>query len=343
MASRKRLILSITVVFLVFWGGVAGYLVIDPTIPLFRAMYMVAITLSTVGFRDDIVTTNPRVQAWTMLIIVFGVIATMVVITSLVGLIVQGEVGRLFGSRKLESKIKSMDNHTIICGLGRVGTMLARHLTDRHVPVVIIEKKPEQCRLAEELRLLYIQGDATDEDALRKAGIERAKNLVAVLRSDAENVFITLTARQMRPNLFIVARAELSSAEPKLRHAGADRVISPQAIGAERIVNILTHPLLVDFVDVVAKGMEFEMDAVVVASDSPIAGQTLREADIRATADVMVVAIRRPDGTIRFNPGANERIMADDTLITIGPSGAAARLSNLQIIRPATTQNRPQS
>ena len=144
-----------------------------------------------------------------------------------------------------------MEGHTIICGLGRMGTMLARQLGERHVPMVIIEKDPEQCRLAEELRLLYIVGDATDEEMLRKAGIERAKNLVAALKSDAENVFTTLTAREMQPELFIVARAEQFSAEPKLRRAGANRVISPQAIGAERIVLARLEPRaeLVDLLD----------------------------------------------------------------------------------------------
>jgi len=341
MASRNRFILSLGIVLLVFWIGVVGYLVLDPDISLLRAMYMVAITLSTVGYRDDVVTQTPATQAWTMMIIMFGVVAVTVVISSLVGLIVQGEVGRLIGSRKLESKIKRMEGHTILCGLGRMGAMLARELAERGVPIVVIEKDPEQCRLAEELGVLYVVGDATDEEMLRKAGIERAKNLVAVLRSDAENVFTTLTAREMRPNLFIVARAEQFSAEPKLRRAGANRVISPQAIGAERIANVLTRPLLVDFVDVVARGLEFEMDAVVVSPDSPIAGKTLREAHIRATADVMVIAIRRPDGTTRFNPNADERIHAGDTLITIGPAGAASRLAELQIIRQAPPEVEP--
>jgi voltage-gated potassium channel len=295
-------------------------------------MYMVAITLTTVGYRE-VLEPTPATVVWTMGILVFGFIAAMVFVGLLIALIVEGEVGRLIGSRQLESQIKHMQDHVIICGLGRMGTMLVKHLQGRKVPVVVVEKDPEACRQAEKLKALYIVGDATDEASLEKAGIDRARSLVAALRSDADNMFATLTARQMRPDLFIVARAEQFSAETKLRRAGANRVISPQAIGAERIANVLTRPHLVDFVEVAARGLEFEMDAVVIASDSPIAGKTLKEANIRATADVMVVAIREPDGTTRFNPGADEVLRPNDTLITIGPEGAASRLTELHIIR----------
>jgi len=323
-----------------YWIGVAGYLLIGRDVSLLEAMYMVAITLTTTGYRE-VVDPTPVTVAWTMVILIFGVIAAMVAVGSLAGLIVEGEVGRLIGSRQLESRIKHMHGHVIICGFGRMGTLLVKQLQGRRVPVVVVEKDPDACRHAEELKSLYIVGDATDEESLEKAGIARARSLVAALRSDADNVFATLTARQMRPDLFIVARAEQFSAEAKLRRAGANRVISPQAIGAERIANVLTRPHLVDFVEVAAKGLEFEMDAVVIAPDSPIAGKTLKEADIRATADVMVVAIREPDGTTRFNPGADEVLQPNNTLITIGPEGAASRLAELHIIRQGSLVDEP--
>jgi len=332
MTSRRRLFISILVLLAVYWIGVAGYLAIGRDVSLLEAMYITANALSTVGARELAGQTSAT-TIWTIFIIIFGVIAVMVAVSLLIALIVEGEVGRLIGSRQLESRIKHMQNHIIICGLGRMGSMLVKQLQDRKVPVVVVEKDPEVCREAEKLKTLYILGDATDEASLEKAGIDRARSLVAVLKSDADNVFVTLTARQVQPNLMIVARAEQFSAEAKLRRAGANRVISPQAIGAERITNVLTRPHLMDFVEVAAKGIEFEMDAVVVSPDSPIAGKTLREADIRANANVMVVAIREPDGTTRFNPPANEVLHPKNTLITIGPQGAASRLADLHIIR----------
>jgi voltage-gated potassium channel len=182
------------------------------------------------------------------------------------------------------------------------------------------------------LGCLYVRGDATEEAVLEQAGVERARNLVAALANDADNLFVTLTARQMRPELHIVARAENSATEPKLRRAGANRVISPQTIGAERIATILTRPHVVDFVDVADKGVELEMEEIEVRPDSIIAGKSLREADIRRVADVMVVAIRRADGSTRFSPGAEEVVRPGDTLITIGQAGAALRLARMQII-----------
>lgn len=342
MTSRKRLFLSIAVLLAVFWVGVAGYLILDPKAKLLDAVYMVAITVSTVGYHEVIPPTR-AVVIWTIVVIVFGVAAAWASIGSLIGMIVEGEVGRLIGSRKLESKIKHIENHAIICGLGRMGTMVASELLERRVPMVAIEKDMEACRQADEMQLLCVMGDATDEETLHKAGIEKARSLVAVLRGDAENVFVTLTARQLRPDLLIVARAELSATEPKLRRAGANRVISPQAIGAERIANVLTRPHLVDFVEVAARGFEFEMDAFVLTADSPVVGQTLRDANLRAAADVMVVGIRKPDGATRFNPSADEVLCPQDTLITIGPVGSATRLAELHLIRQGSPIDGPEA
>lgn len=315
----------------VYWIGVAGYIVIDPDLGLLQAIYMVTITLSTVGYRE-VVHDSGAAQTWTILIIVVGGLTVAVAGGSLVGMLVEGEVGRLIGSRKLESRIKHLNGHTVICGFGRMGQLLVERLLARNVPLVIVENQQERILAAEQLGCLYVRGDATEETILEQAGVARARNLVAALASDADNLFVTLTARQMRPVLHIVARAENSSTEPKLRRAGADRVISPQSIGAERIATILTHPHVVDFVDVAAKGVELEMEEIEVTPDSVLAGKSLREADIRRLADVMVVAIRRADGTTRFSPGAEEVVRPGDMLITIGQAGAALRLAKMRII-----------
>jgi voltage-gated potassium channel len=331
MTSRKRLIISLLVLTAVFWVGVTGYLLIDRNLTFLDAVYQVAITLSTVGYHD-LSQPTALTRIWTVIIVFFGVTSTFVAIGAVTWWFVEGEVERLIGSRKLESQIKCLNKHVIICGFGRMGKLVVQRLTEQRIPVVVIENDPNKLRQIEELGQLYIAGDATEEASLERAGIGRARSLVAALPSDADNVFVTLTAREMSRDLYIVARAEQFSAEPKLRHAGANRVISTQAIGAERIANVLIRPSLVDFVEVAAKGVDLEMDEFEVTPDSPLSGRTLRESDIRHRADVIVVAIKRADGTSIFNPAADERVQPKDTLITIGPGGATTRLAELQLI-----------
>jgi len=334
LSARRRLIISVLVLLAVYWIGVAGYIIIEPKFNVLEAMYMVLITLSTVGYRE-IETLGAGGEIWTMIIIVFGIFAVVSAFGSLTAMVVEGEVGRLIGSRKLESRISKLDGHAIVCGFGRVGRQVVELLIERDVPIVVVEKELSQSREVEQIHQLYIVGDATEEHTLERAGIGQAKYLVAVLASDADNVFVTLSAREVRPDIYIVARAEQPASQVKLRRAGANRVILPQKIGAERIANLLTRPHLVDFVDVAAKGVELEMDEFLVTSNSPMAGKSLREVDIRRTANVMVIAIKSGDGSTRFNPAADEVLRPDDTLIMIGPAGAAARLAKMQRLEQA--------
>jgi len=294
-----------------------------------------ASTISTVGY-GEIPKRTWSMELWSIVIIMFGVTTAAMAISSMTGLIVEGEIGRLIGSRKLESRIKKLNNQVIVCGFGRMGELLVKRLIERNIPVVVIEQDHKRLQDVEELGQLYIAGDATEETALEKAGIQQARSLVAALTSDADNVFVTLTARQMNAELFIVARAEQFSAESKLKRAGANRVMSPQTIGAQRIANILTRPHIVDFVDVAAKGVELEMDEFVVTEDSWLAGKSLRESNIRHVAEVMVIAIVHADGSHCFNPGADELVRPNDTLITIGSAGATSRLAKTDIIKENT-------
>ncbi len=335
MNSRRKLLISIVALGAVYWVGVAGYVVIDPAhVKVTDAMYMVAITVSTVGFTEAI-PLGPAGHVWTVIVILLGFTSVMCTLSLLTTMMVEGEIGRLFGSRKLESRIRTLNHHVIVCGFGRMGRMLVQHLVDRAVSVVVIENDPAHTRLAEEMKQLYVMADATEEESLRKAGIARARSLVAVLPCDADNVFVTLTAREMRSDLYIVARAEQHTATPKLRRAGANRVILPQAIGAERMANVLTRPHVVDLMEMASKGVVLEIDQFIVPADSPIAGKTLREANIRQTANVMVVVIKGADGKTRFNPGADEIIHPRDTLILIGQAGAASRLAEMRIVEQA--------
>lgn len=290
---------------------------------------MTTITLSTVGYREA-VPLSPGVQAWTIALILGGALTVAILVASVAGILVEGDIGRLLGRAKMESRIRHLQDHTIVCGFGRMGQLLVDRLVALQIPHIVVERDPDRLRELEQLDRLHVVGDATEEWVLTGAGVDRAKSLVAVLANDADNLFVTLTARQMHPQLHVIARAENPSTRPKLLRAGADRVISPQHIGAEWIANVLTRPHVADFVDMAARGSELEMAQVEVPAHSDLAGKSLRESELRKHSDVMVVAIRRPDGSTRFNPTADETIESGDLLITIGKPGAAAELSQLR-------------
>jgi len=324
MRGRLLFILSLLVAFIGL--AVLGYVIAGAD--LLDAVYMVVITISTVGYRET-VPLGVAGKIWTIVVIAVGLVISGLAFSMLVSLLVTGEVRKVLGRRKLQSKIRQLRDHVIIGGYGRMGQLIARELTAEGLKTVVVESDPQKTSTIEEQGLLYVLGDASEEESLLGAGVDRAKALVTVLPHDADNVYAVLTARGLRPDLFIIARAEQDATEAKLRRAGADRVISPHAIGARRISNILTRPHVVDFVDVAARGVELEMDEYIVTADSPICGKTLRESNLRQRVNVMVVAIKRADGSTAFNPGPDEPILENDILILIGPAGASSQLESL--------------
>ncbi len=328
MNARTRLILALLVLLALFFVGTAGYMIIDDA-SFGDAAYMTAITLSTVGFRE-VFDLSPAGRVWTILVCAFGIGTAFTAFGVVTAMIVSGEVGRLLGSRKLQSQIDELHEHVVVCGYGRMGTLVTNELRERHVPLVVIDNDSRRARELEDRRILHVPGDASEEATLVRAGIQRARALVAVLPHDADNVFVTLTARGLRKDLFIVSRAEQAASEVKLLRAGANRVISPQALGASIIANVLTRPHVVDFVDVAAKGVELEMDQHVIGADSPMRGKTLRDSNLRQRANVMVVAIKHADGHTTFNPGPDAVLNENDTIITIGQAGSSVKLDTLR-------------
>jgi voltage-gated potassium channel len=304
-------------------------MLLDHDLRLIDAMYMVTITLSTVGYRESVRQT-PANQAWTMILVMFGSLTAAAVIASLAGVLVTGDIGRLIGSRKLEARIKLLREHTIVCGFGRMGQQLVERLKELDVPLVVVEREPARIAELQQRGCLHVVGDATDEGVLERAGLGQARSLVAALAGDADNLFVTLSGRQQRPDLYIVARAENPSTEAKLRRAGANRVISLPSIAANWAANVLTRPHVADFVAMATGGVELEMSEVKVAAESPLAGKSLRQSDFRKLTDLIVVAIRGSDGVTRFNPGPEELVQPGDLLVTIGKAGAASRLSSLR-------------
>ena len=324
MTPRSKVLLSLCVLIGVFWAGVVGYVVIDGA-SLFDAVYMVSITLSTVGF-GEAPWLSPLGRVWTVFVIIFGIAAVLTAFASLQAAIIGGELRRLMGRRKLQNKINQLRDHIIICGYGRMGALVTSELHAKNIPVVVIDNDRSKTQMLDESGLLYILGPAEEEETLVQAGGMSAKGIVTCLNDDASNVFVTLTARSVRDTLLIVARAEMTNSVSKLERAGANRVICPQVIGARRITNMLIRPALVDFIDVAAQGLELEVDEHVIGAHSSLCGKRLQESGLRERGGT-VVAIKRQDGATIYGPPADTELQSNDTLILIGRKGMSSRIN----------------
>ncbi len=298
--------------------GVAGYLVAGWSFA--DAVYMVVVTISTVGYGEtrQIDTTYLRVH--TMLTIGLGMVAVAYSLAGILRVITEQEVSRLLGNPKLRRQIDALSDHTIVAGLGRMGTLVCEELSSAGERFVLIDLSAEKVAAQGARNWLFIVGDATEESVLLDAGLQRARSLVTAIPNDAANVFITLTARQLCPQVQIIARAERASTQKKLKQAGANHVVLPATIGAHRIVSILTNPAAVEFVELVThrSSLAIEMDEVAVVPDGPFSGQTLRDLDVGRKTGVMVVAIKRADGRVEFPPRGDEPLGPGDAIVLLG-------------------------
>jgi voltage-gated potassium channel len=220
----------------------------------------------------------------------------------------------------MEKKIGSLTEHYLLCGFGRIGEVIARELASKPVPFVIIEHKEERIGRAEEAGYLVFQGDAAEEKVLVVCGVAKAKGLFAALPTDADNVFITLTAKELNPSLFVVARAENEGSAGRLRRAGADKVISPYSMGGHRMAQAVLRPAVVEIIELAThhQSLELQLEEVMVAPRSPYDGVTLRDSGLSDPSEVMVVAIKRPSGKMIFHPSPEEKVEAGDRLVVLG-------------------------
>jgi len=308
-----------------------GYIVLEPEYTWLEAVYMTVITIATVGFKE-VHELGPAGQLWTIFVIAGGLVTGGAVISMLAGMVVEGQLRRILGRRQLERRIERLSGHAIICGYGQMGMAVAGELQAAGRDVVVVDKSPEQLEAAELVGLLYVRGDAQEEAILKAAGIENAGVLVAALSTDAENVFLTLTAHQANPKLTIVARAMNETSQKKLRIAGATRVVCPQTIGATRMVDVVLRPAVVDFVEMAHKGVDLELDELRLRGpeQTSLVGKTLRELELPRRVGVQVVAIRRADGQAVYHPGPDETLQAGDRLVLIGQRGVAEAVQALQ-------------
>ena len=293
------------------------------------SFYVTVQTLTTVGYGD----LPPHTMAgrgFAIMIMLIGVGGVALAGTTIVQSIVQSELVSTFGQRRQSKKMNKLHDHYIICGSGRVGSHLVRDLQRAKEEMVIVERDASRAAEFTQRGFHVLVGDATLEEILREAGVERARGLAACLPDDADNVYVVLTARDLNPRLHIVARAAEEQAEAKLVRAGANHVVAPTIIGGHRMAVSLTKPAVGEFFDSVTGskwGLAFEQ--VLIESDSPLVGQTLRETPIRAELDIVIISIRRSEGDMVFNPAAQTIIEAGDILIAIGQVEALTRLNEM--------------
>ena len=322
----SRLRLAVGLVASVFVIGVIGYRAYGLTWT--ESAYQTVTTVTTVGYRE-LGEFGPGMQWFTMLIIVTGVSTVLYTFTLVVQVVVEGQLIDFLGRRRMDRRISEMRGHVVVCGWGRVGRSVVADLVAGGREVVIVDRDESRTRAVPHAT---ITGDATIDATLRAAGVEHASALIAALEGDADNLFVTLSARAINPDLFIVARARADESIAKLARAGADRVVNPQELGAARMASFVTEPNVAEFVDVVMhdRALDFRLHEVPVPENSSLAGRTLREADLRARANVLVLALRDGSNTFVTNPDPETVIEPGSVIIAIGTSG------DLRTLREAT-------
>jgi voltage-gated potassium channel len=327
--DSRRIRIAIILLFCTIAFGTFGYHMIEG-MPFFDAFYMTMITISTVGF-SEIKPLSTAGRILTILIISTGITIGAYTIGTLLRMFIEGEFGRIFGRRKLERNISAMQGHFIICGFGRIGSIICMELNADSIPFIIIEEDPTKNGVLEKLGYLYINMDATSEEALMKAGIMSAKGLVTAVRSDANNVFITLTAKDLRPDIFVLSRASDVKNEAKLIKAGASRVVSPYLLGGRRMAEVLKRPTVVDFIDIAManRKLGLAMEEARVGDRSTLVGKNLIDSQLRQNYGVIIVAIKKSSGEMIYNPLPSEKLDARDVIVVIGKKEDLKRMSEI--------------
>lgn len=327
MPVLRRLRIGGAMLLLTLGVGTVGYRIIEGW-PLVDALFVTVLVVSTLGF-GELRPTGILAQLFTMLIILAGVGTLYYLVGALAQTLIESQLGRQ-ERVKTEHRVTALRNHYIVCGFGRVGQQICRALARERCPFVVIDSDPERIKRIHRAGYLAMRGDATNDDDLRHAGIERARCLITAVATDAANVYVTLSARALNPLLFIVARAGSTEAEHKLETAGANRVVSPYVLGGQRMASLALRPTVIDFLDVITHGdnVELWLEEMRVGEESSLVGVMIGEADLRARAGVNILAIRRADGTLLVNPDTGTLIQVGDILIILGAQDEVRRLAN---------------
>ncbi len=324
---RQKLLLAFFLLGCVISFGTLGYMFIEGW-DLLDSLYMTIITLASVGYKEvHELSVNGKI--FTIVLIIGGVGTVAYALTAAAKVILEGELQDVFGRRRLEKKIRELKNHYIICGYGRMGKIICHELSEKDQKFVVIEKGPNLT--ADTKDALIIQGDATKDEALKEVGIDKARGLISVLPTDAENLFVVLSARGLNPHLLIVARAGEEGSEKKLLRAGADKVVSPYHIGGLRIAHTILKPAVVDFIEFATKSgnIDLQMEEVSIQESSQLSGLTLDECGFGRELGIIIVAIKNATGDLKFNPTFRSTIHSGDTLIALGETSKLKILEDM--------------
>jgi voltage-gated potassium channel len=336
MDSRVRVLISTlprnllgatAVLVLLPSAGTVGYMVIEGW-SFLDALYMSVITLTTIGF-EEVQPLSDGGRVFTIVLAVSGVGAIFYAMIALFQFLLEGELAVLLGARRMKGRIAALRSHYILCGFGRVGTEIAREFSARGVPFVIVESRPEAIAQAQAEDHLVVGGDAASDAVLRRAGIEQARALLAAADSDAGNTFIVLTAKALRPDLYVVSRASQPESEPRMLRAGADRTISPYAIAGRRMARSALQPLMVEFIDALASGRHEEqiLAEIEISEESGLGSRTIEDV-MQSCRGAVVLAVQRATGAIQVGPSGSSQLAVGDRLIVLGDE------AELEAIRP---------
>lgn len=325
--AAKQFKFGLLLLFLVIIVGTVGYEILEENWTLLDSFYMTIITISTTGFRE-VKDLSQSGRMFTVFLIISGVLTIAYTGGKAAQILIETQVLR---RRKMSKELEKISDHYIVCGYGRMGRQICEGLVENQVPFVVIENDQKKLTTIKELNLLFIEGDATNDEILIKAGIKRAKGLVAVIRTDAENVFATLSARELSPEIFVVARAVEDGTEKKLITAGANRVVKPYELGGNRMVQLLLRPGVIDFIDGVArnKNVEISLEEITLNEGSILVGKSLSNSPVRKDLNIIIVAISRNDGNFIYNPKSDTKFEVNDKLIAIGEQTNLSKLTEL--------------
>jgi voltage-gated potassium channel len=320
----RQLQIAAVLLIAVVLGGTAGFATLERW-SWFDAFYMTVTTITTVGGGEA----RPLDVAgkwWTIVVVAVGFGVLTYTLLALMAYVIEGQLGRVFDRQRMRRRVGRMNNHLILCGFGRVGRAIAREFTDEGIPFVVVDSDDLSLVQAAAEGATVVHGNAADIETLKAAGVERARGLVTAVDNDADNLYVTLSARVLKPDLFIVARANRADAEPKLRLAGANRVVSPYEIGGRRLASLAMRPTAVEFVDTIlsASNGELLLEDLTIPADSSWAGRTLGEL-VPEVDEALVLAIKRA-GTMIFRPAPATSLLGGDELVAAGPPDAIRAL-----------------
>lgn len=329
MSPRAKLRIALSLILgLIAFGTIGFKLILG--LSFFEAFYFTLQTITTIGFGEP-AGMNTRARVFAVFVILTGVSTIGYALSFAAQAIVESELISTFGKRKMFKDISKLKNHFIVCGAGRIGSGVVRDIERSGHDLVVIESDEALADRMLTQGHLVLMGDATNDEVLKAAGIEHARGLAAAVSSDPDNLYITLTARDLNRNIMIVARANEEFAVDRLKKAGANKVVSPALTGSSRIAQMLLRPAVADFIELatMTERLELEIEQIQIEPRSPFIGRALRDTGIRSDLDIIVIAIKRHDGDMIFNPAADTIIEELDALVVIGSHQSVDSLERL--------------